>query len=398
MRYKQAFSTSYCPAMRDEIAAELDSLLDSALSEGSVEAQSRHFFGGLRQTRLAQLPLERLGVEQVHKQCFDALMHLSRRSIPLGIGVAMHLYMLAAVATYPFEGSLARQRDLFLRWVARSRALVANSGSDRQGRANNVGKTSTIARPLGGKQYSVSGDKTFMTLAGIADVAVLTVNIERTGAPPQYGFFLANLMSSGALRFGDGLFDGDMTLCSTRSVEMQEFPTRRGHLVCADEKTIMKMHAYQRCWFQTLVPAVFLGAARECLSQAAASARRVPVGGEQFLVDLDGFLLEMGRLDLMWRAAMGLCDQARHSIGKFFDDPKAGYLSESYFDTVLSKYHGLKAAEEIIARTRQLAGTRGLGKDSYFQKAIIQVGYGASFPVVPALFEREAGRQLLATV
>ena len=285
----------------------------AASNQELAACTSAHEFAEwFRRSDVAFLPCDpEIDVGSHYLNCYDALFQIGHVSIPFGIAACMHLYMLAAIAQFPLEqADMRARRAMFVSWVAAQRLLLANSGSDRQVRSNNHGRSETRAKQQAGRLI-VHGTKTFVTLASEADLIIFTAQDEKS---EEMLSLFAPLRNNPRISLGTSPFNGMLAGSATRQVCFHDLELGDENVIARGPASFGDAHLFQRAWFQGLVGAVYLGAMSAALSYVANFARGVPVGQDSTLRDLDGFVQDMGRL----RIARETAHQLKFSVAEAF--------------------------------------------------------------------------------
>jgi alkylation response protein AidB-like acyl-CoA dehydrogenase len=345
----------------------------------------------LRTTDLPFLPChDGADGARLHRRCFDVLHAFGGVSPAATVGLAMHLYMLAAVATFPIprtDQALAERRRRFLEDVRTARLLIANSGFETAGGPI---PGDTIARPLS-DGFQVSGRKAFLSLATRADLIIFTADLEG-----QRAAFLGALKGVPTIEIGPPTFGAAMLEADTRSITFHQTWLPAESLI-ASGGDAARMHAFQRAWFESLIPAVYLGAATRALQEVRQFARtmREPTGS--LVAEQDAVRVEVGRCVLLHRAACALAQHAGEALGELAAADRAGPAPwrQAIDLATAAKYVGAETAETIVGRCRRLVGTRGLVAGTVLERLSREVMFGALHPQKALSVERTAGRDAL---
>ena len=364
--------------------------LEGCLATG----ESQPFFLALRDTDLPFLPCH-YGTDGplLHRLCFDLLYSLGGVSPAATVGVVMHLYMLAAVATFPIPESdevLIGRRRLFLEDVGKARLLIANSGFDEGGAAATSPRSDTKARPLP-DGFEISGRKAFLSLATQADFVIFTADLEGEGAAA----FVSALKGVPTIEIGPPTFGGAMREADTRSITFHRTRLPSESLI-ASGTDASRMHAFQRAWFESLIPAVYLGAAARAVEEVRRFARTMQGPNGSLLAEQDAFCVEVGRCVLRHRAACALAQHAGEVLGAFGRAPVSVQWQEATGLAAAAKYVGAETAETIVGHCRRLVGTRSLVVGTVLERLSREVMFGALHPQKALSVERAAGRDALS--
>ena len=211
----------------------------------------RAAFGRLR----AQLPLYPITARRpsaVFEAAARTVRTLAAGCLPLGIGVAMHLYPLCVLQCMPLPLlSFARfQRAMLLRAV-RNRALVlANAGGERTRGAEHP----LVARQ-DGDAIRVDGTFDYMSLASVADLVLFKARL----ADGKGAVVCAADLHAPTVRIGEWAFSGSMRLSDTSPVSFAGHRVPHGrYVLVADDELLRCTSDYQRCWFHLFVAELYL--------------------------------------------------------------------------------------------------------------------------------------------
>jgi alkylation response protein AidB-like acyl-CoA dehydrogenase len=346
------------------------------------------FIERAKTTNLPFLPCANDDPKTIHDNCFTALYALGTHSIPLGVALAMHLYMLCALATLPLtEEEPYTRRQHFLRHVAAQKLIIANSGSDSLHRSDNADKSATraIRRPSG---LIVTGHKTFVSLATVADLLMFTAELDQHGV---VSLFTA-LKDNPLIHLGDSPFGEAMDPSGTRSVDFQDLRLPEDSIVTSGHVDHLTAHCFQRAWFQALIPAVYLGAADAALAAARDFARNTSGDDGRPLAELDGFAVAFGQQLLHLRAARAVSQSVRDHLavcaGPRCESTDIRRFSEQ---AAAFKYVSMQRAQQAVDWTRRCIGTRAMHPGHLLNRLTSQMPYGSLHPETEGLVERRVG-------
>ena len=149
------------------------------LSKATTEKDYADFYQFFKSISLPFIPCEEKKIGVMHQQCFEVLEQLGQISIPVAVGLSMHYYVLAAIASYPLAktGKSFWKRELLLNKIKKERALIANTGSVRT--YSDLSTNHKILATKGASGYLVRGNAPFMSLSGIADYLVFTATLDQ---------------------------------------------------------------------------------------------------------------------------------------------------------------------------------------------------------------------------
>lgn len=381
--------------MRD-FAAVADGSKDALQACGDIHA----FSHWLRQSGVSNLACE---PEQEGAAtflcCFDALFEIGRdSSIPFGIAACMHLYMLAAIAKFPLSDvPMQQSRAQFLSQVRQHRLLLANSGSDANLRSSNHEHSGTRALLQDGRVI-VNGEKTFVTMASVADLLIFTAAEASSG---QMLSLYTQLRDNPALRLQAPL-DGIFARSGTHSVQFHNLSLGLENVISgvgAADAAFQVAHLYQRSWFQGLVGAVYLGALTAALGYVINFAHGLRLPDASHLAQADGFVLEIGRLQARLQAAL----QLRYGVADALRNLEAEPQNVAHYHTLaraasLAKYISTDCAEQAAPVLRKLVGLRSFESNSRLAIFSTDVMFGQLHPELAPLFERALGQEIIGRV
>lgn len=348
----------------------------------------RSFFVHFRASDISFIPC-RKGIDAIdlHQALIDLLLKIGEIGIPEGVGAAMHLYMLTSFAKFPIpEENLAARRNNFVQIVHTNRYLIANTGSDDQTRSANALTSSTVARRTA-DGILVTGRKTFLSLARVADIVLFTALAE--GNP----VFMVVPLSSPGIAVKESHFHESFPM-ETYAIEFNDVFVPP-EMIFEDSNPgapMASIHVFQRSLFQSIISAVYLGAARRSLMEAAKFSHA------QGLSNLDGVQVELGKLSLQLESALTGSRMCGKSFAAFLDAPSDKTLNAFSTAASVAKYSGCSTAAEIVGAVQRFIGTRCMEPGHAMAEIVRLAPFGPLHPVVGALTERTAGKHVLAQV
>jgi len=370
--------------------------LAAAIAKARPEDRARFFFEGVRRTGVPFLACAGLSAGATHRLSFDCLALLGGGSLPLAVALTMHEYMLATIATLPLapDSASGRRRAALLDQIRSQRLLLAVSNFD-----DPIGPE---ARPdpgvvveRRGDRFLVNGAKRFTSLAGEADLLLFS-GMLRGGGP---ALFIAPLKRQAGITLGAPLFPGAMAEADTRSLLFRDLELGPEHLLSVDDvgggAGPSVLHAFSRMWFNGLVAAPYLGGAARALEEVRLFARSALTPDGRPLAELDGLVADIGRLRLDLEAALGLARRLSaeaDALGPATFPRLAPVLHDAALGV---KYHGTRAADEIVRQAVRIIGTRSQVPSHPLAALSQQIGFGLLHPDMTAQIERRFGRQTL---
>lgn len=267
------------------------------------ESDSQNFYKALKLTPFPFLPCKSGDISTLYPDIFDLIFVLGGRSLGHAIGLTMHLYLLAAIATFPMKLSMADKLRIraFLFKIKNGRCLVANSGADEVNRSQSSVGSTTHAQ-WAGDRYIVEGEKSLVSLATVADIIFFSA---QTDDGMLRGFY-SPLKGNNEVELISKPFGSLLESSGTRGVRFNS-----AHLApeaCLGgnyHATQDSAFQFQRTWFQSIITAAYLGAAHTALTEAANFAWKMKPGGDQFLAQSDGVITDLGRLSILLKGRGG---------------------------------------------------------------------------------------------
>jgi alkylation response protein AidB-like acyl-CoA dehydrogenase len=318
--------------------------------------------------------------QKLFRASFETLFDVAKDSLPIAVGLTMHMYVLSAIASYPlsrFNPAYHARKHLLAR-IADEKVIVANTGGAR----THQDDRSLVACPVDGG-YRLTGSGGLMSLGHVADWILVEARLDGENT----GLCIVDLKDGSGVSLGPPVFGDTMRDTGTCEVvfdgcfvpDSRVFRNGEGGRRDA-------VDAFQRAWFQALVSAAYLGAAEQALHEGARIAEAVITKTGAPLPELDGFRVEMGQLYMRLRIARSLCHSAGHAIAAFVpDDPER--LRELREAAALAKYASTHAAEECVFALRRYLGTRAL-RSRYISRVMKEVVYGKLHPMSDFDMER----------
>lgn len=340
------------------------------------------FYREIRQTPEMYRACESMPARELHRASLATIYDLGRSNVPIALGLSMHVYMCGAIASFPIAvpSPLGEFRDAFLGQLHHERLLLANMASNRSLGAGDV----PVSPQQQGGGYVVTGRRSFMSLAQRADVLLLVVEIAS-----RHHIFLVPLRGNPAIRFGPSPVVGTMDLSETVSVELDGLEVQPLPFGDAESGRMGDMLAFQRIWFQSLVPAAYLGGARRALDELVrfSRERRSPQGG--LLCESEAFLAQLGELRLRLDSAYDLLDGCGESIDSLLNGGQP--IVRVYDRTVVAKLHATRTAREVVAEICVLAGSAAMRPGSVLERLHREMAFADCHPM-----SRFEGQQRLA--
>lgn len=180
---------------------------------------------------------------------FDAaaasLRTVAAETLPMAMGLVMHLYPLCALRFIPLPRWSAAnyRRHRLLRDIDRQGWILANAGSERvAGSQSPVSLRRTLHGAL------VTGAFDYVSLANVADLVLFNAPLDR-----QASLFCIASLHADTATVGEPRFSGAAKLSDTCSLRLEKHLVRNEHCVVVPTDTALGcMTQYQRSWFQLL--------------------------------------------------------------------------------------------------------------------------------------------------
>lgn len=391
---------------REELAKqvrdEAKALAQEVEAAETNEQKSDVFFKGIRKSCIPWLPcLLRDDPEQLYARSYEALFILARANLPLAVGFGMHQYNLAALATLPVPSApeFENRRKILVDSVQRYKSLIAISsfGSNIRGRGTQNPNVVVSENELG--QFICNGRKNFQSMATKADILIFS------GYLPDetMGMFYCQLAGQKAIVPGESIFAGAMKLTDTKPLTMTNLVLKRRNMLSVEEWLTYHVSNYATSWFEAIVSAAYLGGASKALEEVRTFARSVSHDQEKMLSELDGFVLDSGRLVANHRAAIALGQSFGAAAAKYCravinEDPEEvqdGLQADIMDCSSAIKYMTTKVAQDTVNGARALVGSRSMAVTHPIHALTEQICFGPLHPIIPARHERECGEELL---
>jgi alkylation response protein AidB-like acyl-CoA dehydrogenase len=364
------------------------------LLEAAVLAKDLSFFyEALRASGLPFLMCEpELDPLRLHRQCCDILHACGGVSPAVALALENHYYVAASFATLPLaaDSPLGSRRGELIERIGRERLLVANTNSKVQ--ADKLGSIGTQARREG-DGFRVSGTASYMSLATEADLLVFVTLLEGEGP----AFFVTPLRGADGIEIGPYLFPNAMVDSDTRRVTFQDSPLAPESLLLSGKNSdVAALFKFELTWHQSLIPALYLGAAARALEEVRRFLRTVQTPDGKALAELDGMVVDVGRLAIAHQSAWSLVRHAGEALAEAIRSSLDESRLAHAFDLAhAAKYVGTNCAEEILAMARRVIGARSFTANHPLERLSQEVLFAPLSGEVHALIERRFGKQAL---
>jgi len=326
--------------------------------------------------------------------CFEVLHRLGSLSPATALAVENHYYVSSAIATFPTANnpSLNNSRQSLLASIINDRLLVANTNSKIH--SDKLGEMGTCAR-LEKDVFRITGKAAYTSLATQGDLLVFMTQIEGEG--PAL-FAITPMQENPCVEIGPYLFPSAMIDSDTRQVIFHDLLVPKDKLIAGGKDAqVGLLINFEMAWHQLLIPALYLGAAARAIEEVRKFLRQTRGRDGQPLAELDGMIIDVGRLALDYHSACCVVHQAGQALGEVKHLPKDAPLLERAVDLAsAAKYTGTRCAESIVTVARRIIGARAFVGDHPLERLSQEVMFASLGPEVSAVIERRYGRQVLA--
>jgi alkylation response protein AidB-like acyl-CoA dehydrogenase len=373
----------------DELAT-VAAALENALSAKDLSI----FYRAFRATRLPFVCGEyRDNAGLLFPVCFNIVHRLGGISPAVALAVENHYYVTSAVATFPAASDppLEASRQQLLEAVVSQRLLVANTNSKVH--SGKVGELGTVAR-RDADGFRVNGTAAYTSLATEADLLVLLTEIEGEGFAV---FVIPDLRVNACVEIGPYLFPSAMIDSDTRCITFRDLRLP-SHALAANARSPIagKLIPFEMAWHQLLIAALYLGAAARAIDEVRLFLRGTTGRDGRPLAELDGMIVDVGRLALEYQRARSLvekCGEALHAVREL---PRDVLQVEHAVNLAsVAKYSGSRAAETIVTAARRIVGARTFAGGCALERLSYEVMFASLGPEVSAVIERRFGKQVL---
>lgn len=373
------------PAQLDRAAA----VLEAGLAQGDLT----EFYDLFRSSDLPYVALLYEGDPcGVARACCDVVHRLGGVSPAVGLAVENHLYVTAAMATFPAQDArLEELRRSILERMSRERLLIANTNS--RVHADKLGTLGTQVRREG-DGFLVTGSAAYMSLATQSDLLIFLTRIEDEGP----AVFLTSLRGNPGVEIGPFLFPRAMLDSDTRRVTFHDLRLAETDLVMGGRnENMLRFIRFQLSWHQLLISALYLGAAARAIEEVRAFLRSVRAPDGRPLAELDGMIVDTGRLVLRYRTAWELVQQTARALGELARGSLEAAPLDDLFDLACTAKHtGTTCAEDVVTAARRIIGARSFAEGHPLERLSQETMFGPLGPEVNAAVERRLGQRALA--
>ncbi len=365
-----------------------------ALEEALAQNDSTVFYRAFRST---DLPFIGTHYQQdaygLFAVCFEILHRLGSISPATGLAVENHYYVSSAIATFPTpdDPALNNSRQSLLASITNDRLLVANTNSKVH--SAKLGEMGTCAR-LTEEGFRITGKAAYTSLATQGDLLVFITQIEGEG--PAL-FAITPMQKNPCVEIGPYLFPSAMIDSDTRQIIFHDLLVPKDQLIAGGKDAqVGLLINFEMAWHQLLIPALYLGAAARAIEEARKFLRATRGRDERPLAELDGMIIDVGRMALDYHSACCVVQQAGQALGEVKQLPKDARLLDWAVDMAsAAKYTGTRCAEAIVTNARRIIGARAFTGGHPLERLSQEVMFASLGPEVSAVIERRYGRRAL---
>jgi alkylation response protein AidB-like acyl-CoA dehydrogenase len=325
--------------------------------------------------------------------CFEVLHRLGSISPATALAVENHYYVSSAIATFPTSDNpaLNKSRLSLLASITDDRLLVANTNSKIH--SDKLGEIGTCARPEPGG-FRITGKAAYTSLATQGDLLVFITHIEGEG--PAI-FAIRPMQLNPAVEIGQYLFPSAMIDSDTRQITFHDLLVANDRLIAGGKDAqVGLLIKFEMAWHQLLIPALYLGGAARAIEEARKFLRATRGRDERPLAELDGMIIDVGRIALDYHSACCVVHHAGQALGEVKQLPRDARLLDRAVDLAsAAKYVGTRCAESIVTAARRIIGARAFVGNHPLERLSQEVMFASLGPEVGAVIERRYGRQVL---
>jgi alkylation response protein AidB-like acyl-CoA dehydrogenase len=380
----------HIPAPYKEQIGTIAEALEEALAQNDLTVFYRAF-------RSTDLPF--IGTNYQHDAyglfvvCFEILHRLGSISPATALAVENHYYVSSAIATFPTADNpaLNNSRQSLLDSITNDRLLVANTNSKIH--SDKLGEMGTCAR-LEEEGFRITGKAAYTSLATQGDLLVFITQIEGEG--PAL-FAITPMQKNPGVEIGPYLFPSAMIDSDTRQVIFHDLLVPKDKLIAGGKDAqVGLLINFEMAWHQLLIPALYLGAAARAIEEARKFLRATRGRDGRPLAELDGMVIDAGRMALDYHSACCVVHQAGQALGEVKQLPKDARLLDRAVDLAsAAKYTGTRCAESVVTTARRIIGARAFAGGHPLERLSQEVMFASLGPEVSAVIERRYGRQVL---
>lgn len=367
--------------------------VSSALESGLAGNDLTSFYDVLRASELPFIAVAYNGDScGLARACRDIVHRLGGLSPAVALAFENHLFVTAALATFSVQDDdqEAKARAILER-VARERLFVANTSSRIH--AKKLDTLGAVARREG-DGFRITGSAAYTSLATQSDLLLFTTRLEEGG----WALFIAPLRDQREIEIGPFLFPRAMIDSDTRRIEFRDLFLSEENLLQGGKGRDMKiLNQFELTWHMTMISALYLGAAARAIEEVRRFLRSVSTQEGHLLAELDGMVVDAGRLALRYRTACAVLDRAVESLGRISSQEALDLegVTKAFELASAAKYVGTNYAEEIITQARRIIGARSFTGGHPLERLSMESPFGPLGPEPNAFIERLHGRSIL---
>ena len=366
----------------------------AALEDALARKDFLGFYQTFRSTDLPFLfPDFADNTKALFRTCSRLVHRLGGISPAAALAVENHLYICSAIARFPTgdDPGLEKRRDSLISSIVDNRYLVANTNSRVHGKK--VGQIGTVAR-RSGKDFRISGKAAYTSLSTQADMLLLLTAIENEG--PAI-FAVTPMQGNSAVEIGPYLFPTAMIDSDTRQISFHDLVLPAESLIADSQTPNLPLIAdYEMVWHQLLLTSLYLGAAARAIEEARQFLRVTRDRDDHVLAELDGMVVDVGRLVMRYRSACWLVLQAGDALAAIRALPDEVNLLKQAADIACTvKCLGTDCAEAVVTACRKIIGGRCFTGSQAMERLSQEVMFGSFAPDANAAIERRFGREAL---
>lgn len=370
------------------------SMITACLEDAIARNDFAEFYEKFRASDLPFMPaFYQTDARGLFRLCFDLLHRLGGVSPATALAIENHFYVSSAIATFPTadDPAMDGSRRALVQSIVDQRMLVANTNSKIHGAK--LGEIGTCARRAPGG-FRINGKAAYTSLARQGDLLVFITEIEGEG---HAIFAIAPMQGNEGIEIGPYLFPSAMLDSDTRQIIFHNlFVPDQGLVADRHNKNLGLLFSFEMAWHQLLIPALYLGAAARALEEARLFLRATRGRDERPLSELDGMVIDVGRLALDYTSSCCLLLQAGDALGLVKSLPADAKLLEKAVDLAsAAKYTGTRCAEAIVTAVRRIIGARSFAGGHYLDRLSQEVMFASLGPEVSAVIERRYGKRVL---
>jgi alkylation response protein AidB-like acyl-CoA dehydrogenase len=325
--------------------------------------------------------------------CFEILHRLGGISPATALAVENHYYVSSAIATYPVvdNPALNNSRQSLLASITNGRLLVANTNSKIH--SDKLGEMGTCAH-LEEEGFRITGKAAYTSLATEGDLLVFITQIEDEGPGV---FAITPMQNNPCVEIGPYLFPWAMIDSDTRQIVFHDLLVPKDKLIAGGKDArVGLLINFEMAWHQLLIPALYLGAAARAIEEVRQFLRATCGRDGRPLAELDGMIIDVGRMALDYDSACCVVHQAGQALGEVRQLPRDARLLDRAVDLAsAAKYVGTRCAEMIVTTARRIIGARIFVGGHRLERLSQEVMFASLGPEVSAVIERRYGRQVL---